>query len=101
MVQVFYDQDGFGARFEWGIEGVRRLGPLSDVLVSDHSRPTVSRAACCEAARGGCASDPSVEDADGAVPRPGYRRIRIFLRWRSFADPMAAVRPPWRSSCPQ
>ena len=30
---MFYDQAGFDARFEWGLEGVRRLGPLSDVLV--------------------------------------------------------------------
>ncbi|MDQ3547313.1 MAG: 2-phosphosulfolactate phosphatase [Chloroflexota bacterium] len=30
---MFDEQAGFGARFEWGIEGVRRLGPLSDVLV--------------------------------------------------------------------
>jgi 2-phosphosulfolactate phosphatase len=30
---VYDEQAGFGARFEWGIEGVRRLGSLSDVLV--------------------------------------------------------------------
>lgn len=30
---MFYEQAGFDARFEWGIEGVRRLGPLSNVLI--------------------------------------------------------------------
>src|SRR5262245_31373347 len=30
---VYWDQAGFGARFEWGEEGVRRLAPLSDVVV--------------------------------------------------------------------
>lgn len=30
---MFDEQAGFDARFEWGIEGIRRLGPLSDVLV--------------------------------------------------------------------
>jgi 2-phosphosulfolactate phosphatase len=30
---VFYEQIGFDARFEWGIEGVRRLAPRSDVIV--------------------------------------------------------------------
>ncbi|MHB8648226.1 MAG: 2-phosphosulfolactate phosphatase [Thermomicrobiales bacterium] len=28
-----FDQSGFDARFEWGEEGVRRLAPLSDVVV--------------------------------------------------------------------
>lgn len=28
-----HDQSGFDARFEWGLEGVRRLAPLSDVVV--------------------------------------------------------------------
>jgi 2-phosphosulfolactate phosphatase len=30
---MFYEQAGFDARFEWGIDGLRRLGPLSDVVV--------------------------------------------------------------------
>lgn len=30
---AYYAQDGFDARFEWGIEGVRRLAPLSAVVV--------------------------------------------------------------------
>ncbi|HEX5166937.1 MAG TPA: 2-phosphosulfolactate phosphatase [Thermomicrobiales bacterium] len=30
---MYYDQLGFDARLEWGIEGVLRLGPRSDVLV--------------------------------------------------------------------
>ena len=30
---MFYDQTGFDARFEWGIEGIRRLAPVSDVMV--------------------------------------------------------------------
>jgi 2-phosphosulfolactate phosphatase len=30
---AYWDQSGFGARFEWGAEGVRRLAPLSDVVV--------------------------------------------------------------------
>ena len=30
---MFYDQRGFDARFEWGIEGVRRLAGASDVVV--------------------------------------------------------------------
>ena len=30
---AYWDQTGFGARFEWGEEGVRRLAPLSDVVV--------------------------------------------------------------------
>jgi 2-phosphosulfolactate phosphatase len=30
---VYWDQAGFGARFEWGEEGVRRLAPVSDVVV--------------------------------------------------------------------
>jgi 2-phosphosulfolactate phosphatase len=32
-VRMYDEQAGFDARFEWGIEGVRRLGPRSDVLV--------------------------------------------------------------------
>ena len=30
---MFYDQGDFAARFEWGIEAVRRLAPVSDVVV--------------------------------------------------------------------
>ena len=30
---MFYDQEEFAARFEWGIEAVRRLAPISDVVV--------------------------------------------------------------------
>jgi 2-phosphosulfolactate phosphatase len=30
---AYWDQTGFGARFEWGEEGVRRLAPISDVVV--------------------------------------------------------------------
>jgi 2-phosphosulfolactate phosphatase len=30
---MFYDQAGFDARFEWGVEGIWRLAPLSDTLI--------------------------------------------------------------------
>ena len=30
---MYYEQTGFDARFEWGIDGVQRLAPLSDVMV--------------------------------------------------------------------
>ncbi|MGI8854372.1 MAG: 2-phosphosulfolactate phosphatase [Thermomicrobiales bacterium] len=30
---TYYDQSGCDARFEWGVEGIRRLAPLSDVVV--------------------------------------------------------------------
>ncbi len=30
---AYYDQSGCDARFEWGVEGIRRLAPLSDVVV--------------------------------------------------------------------
>ena len=30
---VYYAQDGFDARFEWGAEGLQRLAPLSSVVV--------------------------------------------------------------------
>ena len=30
---MYYDQDGFGARFEWGEEGVRRMAGRADVVV--------------------------------------------------------------------
>lgn len=30
---TYYEQTGFDARFEWGADGVRRLAPISDVVV--------------------------------------------------------------------
>ncbi len=30
---MYYEQAGFGARFEWGVDGVRQLAPASDVVV--------------------------------------------------------------------
>src|SRR5690349_14754965 len=30
---TYHDQSGFDARFEWGMEGVRRLAPVSEVVV--------------------------------------------------------------------
>lgn len=32
-IDAYYAQDGFDARFEWGVEGVQRLAPLSSVVV--------------------------------------------------------------------
>lgn len=29
----YYDQDGYDVRFDWGLDGARRLGPLCDTLV--------------------------------------------------------------------
>jgi len=32
-LDAYYEQSGCDARFEWGLDGLRRLTPCSDVLI--------------------------------------------------------------------
>jgi 2-phosphosulfolactate phosphatase len=79
---AYYAQEGFDARFEWGIEGVRRLAPLSSVVV------------IVDVLRFTTAVDVAV--SRGAVVYPYYARADGAAE--TFAREVGAALGEWRGA---
>ncbi len=79
---TYYAQDGFDARFEWGAEGIRRLAPLSDVVV------------IVDVLRFTTAVDVAV--SRGALVYPHHTRLDGALE--TFAGEVGAQIAEWRGT---